>query len=193
MNTCGDCQYYGNGPVTGPICTKTKKAVSVLMVKDCFEARTSAPEIVTKVCNRCHRELPINSFSRNHTQKDGYQRQCKQCQSEMSAATYKKNHPAIQAEPVEVPTTKVCAKCGRELPVAMFGHTPKNKSGLKSYCKDCENENCRIYRAKRYGKQTQPDDQIPTVDLAPIPDDALVAELHRRGWRGSIAKKPIFI
>lgn len=206
-NTCGDCQHYGNGPVTGPICTKTKKPTSVLMVKDCFEARTSAPVTVTKVCNRCHRELPITEFHRNHTRKDGYQCQCKECQRELAHAMYVKREEAKQTqEPTETPTTKVCAKCHRELPVENFGHTKKNKNGLKSYCRDCENENCRKYRAKRYGqpkKERKPKTMdFPVInDLLPQPvpaistftDDALIAELRLRGWHGTITKDTVIL
>lgn len=147
-NTCGDCQHYGNGPVTGPICTKTKKQTSVLMVKDCFEARTSALVTVTKVCAKCHLELPVENF----------------------------------------------------------GHTKKNKNGLKSYCRDCENENCRKYRAKRYGqpkKERKPKTvDFPVInDLLPQPvpaistftDDALIAELRLRGWHGTITKDTVIL
>ena len=210
MNTCGDCQHYGNGPVTGPICTKTKKPTSVLMVKDCFEARTTDPVTVTKECNRCHRVLPITEFHRNHTRKDGYQCQCKECQKELAQAMYKKREEKKKAEeaeqPLEVPTTKVCAKCGRELPVEMFGHTPKNTNGLKSYCRDCENENCRKYRAKRYGqpkKERRPKTvDVPVInDLLPQPvpalstftDEAIIAELRHRGWHGTITKETVIL
>lgn len=206
-NTCGECQHYGNGPVTGPICTKTKKAVSILMVKDCFEARTTDPVTVTKECNRCHRVLPITEFHRNHTRKDGYQCQCKDCQRELAHLMYVKREEAKQTEqPLEVPTTKVCAKCGRELPVENFGHTKKNKNGLKSYCKDCENENCRKYRAKRYGspkrEQKSKTLDVPVInDLLPQPvpaistftDDALIAELRHRGWHGTITKETVIL
>lgn len=206
-NTCGECQHYGNGPVTGPICTKTKKPTSVLMVKDCFEARTTDPVTVTKECNRCHRVLPITEFHRNHTRKDGYQCQCKDCQRELAHLMYVKREEAKQTEqPLEVPTTKVCAKCGRELPVENFGHTKKNKNGLKSYCKDCENENCRKYRAKRYGqpkKERKPKTvDVPVInDLLPQPvpaistftDDALIEELRHRGWHGTITKETVIL
>ena len=206
-NTCGDCQHYGNGPVTGPICTKTKKAVSVLMVKDCFEARTTDPVTVTKECNRCHRVLPITEFHRNHTRKDGYQCQCKDCQRELAHLMYVKREEAKQTEqPLEVPTTKVCAKCGRELPVENFGHTKKNKNGLKSYCKDCENENCRKYRAKRYGspkrEQKSKTLDVPVInDLLPQPvpalstfkDEEIIQELRHRGWHGTITKETVIL
>ena len=206
-NTCGDCQHYGNGPVTGPICTKTKKPTSVLMVKDCFEARTTDPVTVTKECNRCHRVLPITEFHRNHTRKDGYQCQCKDCQRELAHLMYVKREEAKQTEqPLEVPTTKVCAKCGRELPVENFGHTKKNKNGLKSYCKDCENENCRKYRAKRYGspkrEQKSKTLDVPVInDLLPQPvpalstfkDEEIIQELRHRGWHGTITKETVIL
>lgn len=205
-NTCGECQHYGNGPVTGPICTKTKKAVSILMVKDCFEARTTDPVKVTKECNRCHRVLPITEFHRNHTRKDGYQCQCKDCQRELSHAMYAKREAEKKAEAPEPPTTKVCAQCKRELPVEMFGHTPKNTNGLKSYCRDCENENSRKYRAKRYGSPKK-DRKSKTLDVPvindllpqPVPDislltdEAIIAELRHRGWHGTITKETVTI
>lgn len=198
MDTCGNCQYYGIGPMTGPICTKTKKATSALMVKDCFVARTSAPDTVTKVCNRCHRELPITEFHRNHTRKDGYQCQCKECQRELSRELYVKREAekkeTVTEQPVEVPTTKVCAKCKRELPVENFGHSLKNKNGLKSYCRDCENENCRKYRAKRYGQKKKEKIPAPALpDISLLTDDALIEELRHRGWHGTISKDTIIL
>ena len=208
MNTCGQCQHYGEAPTKGPICTKTGKEVSFLQAgKSCWEERAAGPDILTKVCSRCHRTLPLTEFHRNHTRKDGYQYQCKECQKELAQAMYKKREEAKQTEqPVEVPATKVCAKCGRELPVENFGHTPKNKNGLKSYCKDCENENCRKYRAKRLGsprKEKKPNtDDIPVINdilQQPVPaistftDDAIIAELRHRGWHGTITKETVIL
>ena len=59
-------------------------------------------------------------------------------------------------------TTKVCTKCKRELPVSSFGPNKRSSDGLKVYCKDCENENCRKYRAKKYGRKEKP--KPPKVD-----------------------------
>ena len=211
MENCGSCKHYVNNPVTGPSCRKTGKSVSYLNKAECWEAPgDDAPVVLTKVCNRCHRELPITEFHRNHTRKDGYQCQCKECQKELAQAMYKKREEKKKAEaaehPVEVPTTKVCAKCKRELPVEMFGHTPKNKNGLKSYCKDCENENSRKYRAQRYGqpkKERRPKrvDSPVINDLVPQPvpalstftDEAIIAELRHRGWHGTITKDTVIL
>ena len=155
MENCGSCKFYVNNKVSGPSCSKNGKAVSYLMQKDCFVPMSAedAPDVVTKVCNRCHRSLPITEFSRKSSTKDGYQFQCKECQQAMARDLYEKRKAeqkkAQEEKPETIPETKVCRKCGRELPVSMFGHAPKNQYGLKSYCRDCENENCRKYRARK--------------------------------------------
>lgn len=40
-------------------------------------------------------------------------------------------------------TTKICSKCGRELPLSEFNKCKRNKDGLQPYCKDCRKQ----YRA----------------------------------------------
>ena len=37
------------------------------------------PDIKTKVCPKCGRELPITEFALNKTYKDGHNKQCKDC------------------------------------------------------------------------------------------------------------------
>lgn len=158
MDNCGTCKHYATNPIRGPHCSRTGKAVSFLMMKDCHERQDSTPDVVTKVCNRCHRILPVTSFNRKSSTKDGYQFQCKECQAELARQLYRKRKEEQEkAAPDPEPETKVCRKCGRELPVTMFGHAPKNHNGLKSYCRDCENENCRTYRAKKRAARQKKD------------------------------------
>ena len=161
MNHCGECKQYATNPIRGPHCSRTGKAVSFLMTKECFEPKTEqdTPDVVTKVCNRCHRVLPITSFNRKSSTKDGYQFQCKECQAEMARKLYEKRK--AEQEKADKPETKVCRKCGRTLPVTMFGKAPKNHNGLKSYCRDCENENCRKYRAKKRAARPKKDKSKP--------------------------------
>lgn len=167
MENCGSCKFYVNNKVSGPSCSKNGKAVSYLMQKDCFVPMSAedAPDVVTKVCNRCHRSLPITEFSRKSSTKDGYQFQCKECQQAMARDLYEKRkaeQKKVQEEkPETIPETKVCRKCGRELPVSMFGKAPKNQYGLKSYCRDCENENCRKYRARKRAERPKKVKSIP--------------------------------
>lgn len=45
-------------------------------------------------------------------------------------------------------TTKICKKCGRELPLECFSKNKTKKDGLQPYCKECQ---------KQYGKQWRAD------------------------------------
>ena len=170
MENCGSCKFYVNNKVSGPSCSKNGKAVSYLMQKDCFVPMSAedAPDVVTKVCNRCHRSLPITEFSRKSSTKDGYQFQCKECQGEMARELYGKRKADQEKDKDKMPETKVCRQCGRELPVSMFGKAPKNQYGLKSYCHDCENENCRKYRARIKAERPK---------TAPAPEEEIVNDL----------------
>lgn len=64
------------------------------------------------------------------------------------------DEPASMA-PVEkpgyVPRTKVCAKCGRELPISAFGKG-HSADGLQAFCKECKAEQGRAALAKRWAK-----------------------------------------
>ena len=42
--------------------------------------------------------------------------------------------------------TKICTKCGKELPISDFYRNVKTKDGLHNYCKTCFNEYKRIHR-----------------------------------------------
>jgi len=177
MDNCGNCKHYAHNPVQGPSCSRTGKAVSFLMQRDCFEQKDETPDVVTKVCNRCHRELPVSAFNRKSSTKDGYQFQCKECQAEMARQLYQRRKEE-QAKEKPEPETKICRQCGRELPVSMFGHAPKNHNGLKSYCRDCENENCRKYRAKKRAARPKKEKAAPVVkhDAEAIPVTELTFE-----------------
>lgn len=170
MENCGSCKYYVYNKVSGPSCSKNGKAVSYLMQKDCFVPLTAEDmaDVPTKVCNRCHRSLPITAFSRKSSTKDGYQFQCKECQGEMARELYGKRKAVQEKDKDKMPETKVCRQCGRELPVSMFGKAPKNQYGLKSYCHDCENENCRKYRARIKAERPK---------TAPAPEEEIVNDL----------------
>ncbi len=49
---------------------------------------TPAP-VERKVCRKCHRDLPMSSFSRNRTSKDGRQFWCRWCLRPINAAQAK--------------------------------------------------------------------------------------------------------
>jgi NAD-dependent SIR2 family protein deacetylase len=47
---------------------------------------------------------------------------------------------------------KVCAKCKEELPAEMFQKCNRNKSGLHSYCRDCNRETMWTSQMRTRGK-----------------------------------------
>lgn len=92
-----------------------------------------------------------------------------------------KENKTMAEEPKEI--KRVCADCGRELPLEQFA---RNRSGYTKYCKEC-------MKARRgIGKQGNGDYRFHAsplnVGIAAISDDALMAELHKRGWSGRLTK-----
>ena len=59
-----------------------------------------------KICSKCKRVLPLDSFSRSKRSKDGHTTQCKDCRSK-----YFKNHYQLCKRTVDAYKTH-CAKCG---------------------------------------------------------------------------------
>ena len=55
---------------------------------------------------------------------------------------------------MEEPKTKVCSKCGRELPITEFALNKKCKDGHIGQCKDCVNAYLRKRYARNKGKQS---------------------------------------
>ena len=55
----------------------------------------------TKVCNKCGRELPVESFGKNHTCKDGRCGTCKDCKNAYTKEWWKKNQEKKKAQKIE--------------------------------------------------------------------------------------------
>jgi hypothetical protein len=55
----------------------------------------------TKVCNKCGRELPVESFGKNHTCKDGRCGTCKDCKNAYTKEWWKKNQEKKKAQAKE--------------------------------------------------------------------------------------------
>ena len=92
--------------------------------------------------------------------------------------------------------TKVCNKCGRELPIEQFFKDPKRIDGRKSQCKDCINE-CQRERRHRMKEEKPIIKDAPKVadetlkeitdnHIEKIPSRLLISELRRRGYRGEL-------
>lgn len=116
--------------------------------------------------------------SKSHRSDVGYFQKAGPCFAERQP---EKEIPVMAEEPKEI--KRVCADCGRELPLEQFA---RNRSGYTKYCKEC-------MKARRgIGKQGRGDYRLHSspinVGIAAISDDALMAELHKRGWSGHLTK-----
>lgn len=107
-----------------------------------------------------------------------------------------------------IPATKVCKRCGRELPAEAFGRHARSGDGLQPYCKECQSNlekgKPRSGRPRKNGiasipaahaqevrkfvvehvsmskKKDTPVTANPSVEE--IPDHDLAKELRRRGY-----------
>lgn len=55
----------------------------------------------TKVCRKCGRELPVDSFYPNKSLKGGYDNSCKECKNEYAKEWAKKNREKKKAQKIE--------------------------------------------------------------------------------------------
>ena len=80
--------------------------------------------------------------------------------------------------------TKVCKRCGRELPLHEFGRHARTADGLQVYCRQCSKEAMMRTRKAKVHK----DIERATYGLASFSDDELINELRRRGLSGYLKK-----
>ena len=153
-NYCNTCQHYR---VThdGPHCFKGKvKPVSPISTGDCWEPVTTPPQIATKVCSRCGRELPVEAFGRHAKTRDGYQPVCRECRSAEARKTDENSlplgrrpaHPSYTDEETGV-TMKWCRLCNQYKPITDFHANKTAKDGHCNECKACHN--ARTVEAQR--------------------------------------------
>lgn len=92
--------------------------------------------------------------------------------------------------------TKVCKKCGRELPVENFSINRSNKDGLQAECKECKAEYMKGYWLRRKAEKKRiEEDRIEfekkykiytNRDLAKFTPRELMLELKARGYEGEL-------
>lgn len=93
--------------------------------------------------------------------------------------------------------TKICKKCGRELPLEAFGKSSRSLDGLRDHCKECVNRQQRDEYARRKAKEQGISTETPMgggIDALKIfTPRQLLKELKSRGyvWTGMYVKKNV--
>ena len=94
--------------------------------------------------------------------------------------------------------TKVCKKCGSELPLSDFYTNSKAKDGLATYCKECSNAISVEYARKRRERKKAEAEENERVEfekkykiythreLAKFTPRELMLELKARGYEGEL-------
>lgn len=90
------------------------------------------------------------------------------------------NNETKKADTQEQTKTKVCKRCGRELPLHEFSRNARTADGLQVYCRDC----CKEAMKKTRRGKVQKDIERATYGLASFTDEELFNELRRRGFSG---------
>lgn len=92
--------------------------------------------------------------------------------------------------------TKVCVKCGKELPMDSFYKNTKTKDGVDSYCKECKKACNKLYSEKRKAEKKRIEEEREEYDkkyrvytnreLAKFTPRDLMLELKARGYEGEL-------
>ena len=76
--------------------------------------------------------------------------------------------------------TKICKRCGRELPVHEFGRHARTADGLQVFCRQCSKEAMMRTRKKKVEKAQE---KVKS-GLSAFDTDDIINELRRRGLSG---------
>ena len=90
------------------------------------------------------------------------------------------NNETKKADTQEQVKTKVCKRCGRELPLHEFGRHARTADGLQVYCRECSKQ--AMMRTRR--AKVEKDKERATYGLASFSTEDIVNELRRRGLTG---------
>jgi hypothetical protein len=114
------------------------------------------------------------------------------------------------------PKTKICSKCGRELPLIRFGKNAGTKDGLQYKCKECQTRCVTESQARKrsaedsFLRKSKPEPEpeplaeaLPEIKEGPVPQPTpaalegidsveLVRELRARGYTIE-ASRPITV
>ena len=97
--------------------------------------------------------------------------------------------------------TKVCKKCGKELPVESYYKNGATKDGLDVYCKECKKAANSEYSKKRREREKKIIEEREAYDrkykiytnrdLAKFQPRELMLELKARGYEGELVFREV--
>lgn len=90
--------------------------------------------------------------------------------------------------------TKICKKCGQELPLENFSKNAKMKDGLQNHCRACASEYSRQIWQRKKAKRKENElvefekkyKVYTNRDLAKFTPRELMLELKARGYEGEL-------
>lgn len=97
--------------------------------------------------------------------------------------------------------TKICKKCGRELPLDNFSKNAKMKDGLQNHCRACASEYSRnIWKRKKAQKKENERIEFEkkykvytNKELAKFTPRELILELKARGYVGTLLYEEVIV
>ena len=87
--------------------------------------------------------------------------------------------------------TKICKKCGKELPVDKFYKNKSQKDGFGYYCKDCVNAYKSSKKANAKGGGGKLTKVFANPGLAKFKPRELIEELKARGYKGTLTYEQV--
>jgi hypothetical protein len=104
----------------------------------------------TKQCRQCGQAKSVGDFHRNYANLEGLHNLCKTCRRASDRRRFEENERSLSNNP---PTgNKVCAKCQRKTKLVNYYVDRTKKDGRKTYCKQCSNEQKKIWLRDNPGK-----------------------------------------
>lgn len=101
--------------------------------------------------------------------------------------------------------TKVCRKCGQELPISEFTRKATAKDGLQCYCKKCNSKVTTEYARKRRERKKAEAKENERIEfekkykiytdkeLAKFTPRQLILELKARGYIGTLLYEEVIV
>jgi hypothetical protein len=116
-----------------------------------------------KICRVCEKEKDLSEFNKKSSNKDGYNKRCKEC----GILYLKEYHEKLSARNnINIPEYKTCGGCGEKKASKEFSKNRVKKDGLCNYCKVCDGK--KAQRLQKNNRKRNSGNIIIKKKLCPI-------------------------